>query len=117
MRYTEIRMARLAEELLADIEKETVDFIPNYDDSLKEPAVLPSRIPNLLVNGASGIAVGMATNIPPHNLGEVIDGLVALVENPELTIKQLMTHIPGPDFPTGGFIHGTEAIAQAYSEG
>jgi DNA gyrase subunit A len=117
MRYTEIRMARLAEELLADIEKETVDFIPNYDDSLKEPAVLPSRIPNLLVNGASGIAVGMATNVPPHNLGEVIDGLVALVENPELTIKQLMRYIPGPDFPTGGFIHGKEPIAQAYNEG
>jgi DNA gyrase subunit A len=117
MRYTEIRMARLAEELLADIEKETVDFIPNYDDSLKEPAVLPSRIPNLLINGASGIAVGMATNIPPHNLGEVIDGLVALVENPEMTVKQLMKHIPGPDFPTGGFIHGKEPIVQAYNEG
>ncbi len=117
MRYTEIRMARLAEELLADIEKETVDFIPNYDDSLKEPAVLPSRIPNLLVNGASGIAVGMATNIPPHNLGEIVDGLVALVEDPQITIKQLMKHIPGPDFPTGGFIHGKEPIAQAYHEG
>ena len=117
MRYTEIRMARLAEELLADIEKETVDFIPNYDDSLKEPAVLPSRIPNLLINGASGIAVGMATNIPPHNLGEVIDGLVALVEDPELGVKQLMKYIPGPDFPTGGFIHGQEPIVQAYTEG
>jgi DNA gyrase subunit A len=117
MRYTEIRMARLAEELLADIEKETVDFIPNYDDSLKEPAVLPSRIPNLLINGASGIAVGMATNIPPHNLGEVVDGLVALVEDPELTVKQLMKYIPGPDFPTGGFIHGQEPIVQAYTEG
>jgi len=117
MRYTEIRMARLGEELLADIEKETVDFVPNYDDQLKEPAVLPSRIPNLLVNGASGIAVGMATNIPPHNLGEVVDGLVALVENPDITIKELMKHIPGPDFPTGGFIHGKEPIVQAYSEG
>jgi DNA gyrase subunit A len=117
MRYTEIRMAPLAEELLADIEKETVDFSPNYDDSQKEPAVLPSRIPNLLVNGAAGIAVGMATNIPPHNLGEVIDALVALVENPEITIKQLMKHIPGPDFPTGGFIHGKEPILQAYTEG
>src|SRR5436309_8541975 len=94
MRYTEIRMARLAEEILADIEKETVDFIPNYDDTLKEPAVLPSRIPNLLVNGAAGIAVGMATNIPPHNLGEVIDGLIAIVQNPDITIKQLMKHIP-----------------------
>ena len=117
MRYTEIRMARMAEELLADIEKETVDFVPNYDDSLKEPSVLPSRIPNLLVNGASGIAVGMATNIPPHNLNEVVDGLVALVANPEMTIKQLMQHIPGPDFPTGGFIHGMEPIVQAYAEG
>jgi DNA gyrase subunit A len=117
MRYTEIRMAQLAEDLLADIEKETVDFIPNYDDSQKEPTVLPSRIPNLLVNGAAGIAVGMATNIPPHNLGEVIDALIALVENPEITIKQLMKHIPGPDFPTGGFIHGKEPILQAYMEG
>ncbi|MGH7834022.1 MAG: DNA gyrase subunit A [Candidatus Binatia bacterium] len=117
MRYTEIRMAALAEENLADIEKDTVDFVPNYDDSLKEPTVLPSRIPNLLVNGAAGIAVGMATNIPPHNLGEVIDGLIALVENPDLTIKQLMKHIPGPDFPTAGFIHGKEPIVQAYNEG
>jgi DNA gyrase subunit A len=117
MRYTEIRMARLAEETLADIEKDTVDFVPNYDDSLKEPTVLPSRIPNLLVNGAAGIAVGMATNIPPHNLGEVIDGLIALVENPDITIKQLMRHIPGPDFPTAGFIHGKEPIVQAYNEG
>ena len=117
MRYTEIRMARLAEEILADIEKDTVDFIPNYDDSLKEPAVLPSRIPNLLVNGASGIAVGMATNIPPHNIGEIVDGLVAMVGNPEITIKELMKYIPGPDFPTAGFIHGKEPIVQAYSEG
>ncbi|MCE3240586.1 MAG: gyrase, subunit [Deltaproteobacteria bacterium] len=117
MRYTEIRMARLAEEILADIEKDTVDFIPNYDDSLKEPAVLPSRIPNLLVNGASGIAVGMATNIPPHNIGEIVDGLVVLVDNPGITIKELMKYIPGPDFPTAGFIHGKEPIVQAYSEG
>jgi DNA gyrase subunit A len=117
MRYTEIRMAELAEEILADIEKDTVDFVPNYDDALKEPTVLPSRIPNLLINGAAGIAVGMATNIPPHNLREVIDGLIALVENPDLTIKQLMKHIPGPDFPTAGFIHGKEPIVQAYSEG
>src|ERR1044071_2600178 len=117
MRYTEIRMTPLAEEMLADIEKETVDFIPNYDDSLKEPAVLPSRIPNLLINGAAGIAVGMATNVPPHNLSEVIDGLIALIENPDITIKQLMKHIPGPDFPTAGFIHGLEPIAQAYNEG
>ncbi len=117
MRYTEIRMTPLAEEMLADIEKETVDFIANYDDSLREPAVLPSRIPNLLINGSAGIAVGMATNIPPHNLSEVIDGLVALIENPNLTIKDLMKHIPGPDFPTAGFIHGLEPIAQAYHEG
>jgi DNA gyrase subunit A len=117
MRYTEIRMTPLAEEMLADIEKETVDFIPNYDDTLREPAVLPSRIPNLLINGAAGIAVGMATNIPPHNLSEVIDGLVALVQDPEITVKQLMKHIPGPDFPTAGFIHGKEPIIQAYHEG
>ena len=117
MRYTEIRMAELAEEILADIEKDTVDFAANYDDTLKEPTVLPSRIPNLLINGAAGIAVGMATNIPPHNLGEVTDGLVALVENPDITIKQLMKHIPGPDFPTAGFIHGKEPIVQAYNEG
>jgi DNA gyrase subunit A len=117
MRYTEIRMTPLAEEMLADIEKETVDFIANYDDSLKEPAVLPSRIPNLLINGSAGIAVGMATNIPPHNLSEVIDGLIGLIENPDITIKQLMRHIPGPDFPTAGFIHGKEPIVQAYHEG
>ena len=117
MRYTEIRMTRLAGEMLADIEKETVDFIPNYDDSLTEPTVLPSRIPNLLVNGASGIAVGMATNIPPHNLGEVIDGLVAMVEKPEITIEELMGYIPGPDFPTGAYIHGRDTIGQAYREG
>src|SRR5258706_4715853 len=100
MRYTEIRMSRLADELLADLEKETVDFTPNYDDSLKEPTVLPAPYPNLLVNGASGIAVGMATNIPPHNLGEIIDALVAMVARPEITIKELMQFIPGPDFPT-----------------
>ncbi|HEV8343516.1 MAG TPA: DNA gyrase subunit A [Candidatus Binatia bacterium] len=117
MRYTEIRMAQVAGEILADIEKETVDFVPNYDDSLKEPTVLPSRIPNLLINGASGIAVGMATNIPPHNLGEIVDGLVSMVENPGMTVNELMKHIPGPDFPTGGFIHGREAIVQAYTEG
>ena len=117
MRYTEIRMTPLAEEMLADIDKETVDFNPNYDDSLKEPAVLPSRIPNLLINGSAGIAVGMATNIPPHNLREIIDGLVELIENPDITIRQLMKHIPGPDFPTGGFIHGKEPIVQAYTEG
>ncbi len=117
MRYTEIRMARIAQELLADIDKETVDFLPNYDDSMEEPSVLPSRLPNLLINGASGIAVGMATNIPPHNLGEVIDGLIALVERPDLTIDELMEYIPGPDFPTGGFIHGREGISQGYKTG
>ena len=117
MRYTEVRMTALAEEMLADIEKETVDFSPNYDDSLKEPTVLPTLIPNLLINGTAGIAVGMATNIPPHNFGEVIDGLVAMVENPAITIPQLMKYIPGPDFPTGGFIHGKEPIVQAYTEG
>ncbi|MBI4526380.1 MAG: DNA gyrase subunit A [Deltaproteobacteria bacterium] len=117
MRYTEIRMAQLAGEILADIDKETVDFVPNYDDSLKEPTVLPSRIPNLLINGASGIAVGMATNIPPHNLGEIVDGLIAMVTKPEISVKELMQYIPGPDFPTGGFIHGKEAVVQAYMEG
>ena len=117
MRYTELRMAPLAEEMLADIEKETVDFVPNYDDSLKEPTVLPSRVPNLLVNGTSGIAVGMATNIPPHNLGEVVDALVAMVEKPEISVQELMKYIPGPDFPTGAFIHGRETIRQAYAEG
>ncbi|MCY4486059.1 MAG: DNA gyrase subunit A [Deltaproteobacteria bacterium] len=117
MRYTEIRMARVAQELLADIDKETVDFLPNYDDSMEEPSVLPSRLPNLLVNGAAGIAVGMATNIPPHNLSEVIDGLIALVERPGLTIDELMEYIPGPDFPTGGFIHGREGINQGYKTG
>ncbi|MEO8603482.1 MAG: DNA gyrase subunit A [bacterium] len=117
MRYTEIRMARIASEMLADLDKETVDFQPNYDDSMQEPVVLPARIPNLLVNGSSGIAVGMATNIPPHNLGEVVDGLIALIDNPGLTIAELMHHIPGPDFPTAGFLHGRRAIREAYHTG
>jgi DNA gyrase subunit A len=117
MRYTEIRMAKLAGDLLADIEKETVDFVPNYDESLVEPSVLPSRFPNLLVNGSSGIAVGMATNIPPHNLVETIDGLIALIDNPEISVGELMSHIPGPDFPTGGFIYGREGIKTAYETG
>ncbi len=117
MRYTEVRMARIASELLADIDRETVDFAPNYDDTIQEPVVLPARIPNLLVNGSSGIAVGMATNIPPHNLGEVVDGLVALIENPQLTVPELMQYIPGPDFPTAGFIHGRSAILEAYQTG
>ncbi len=117
MRYTEIRMAKLAGELLADIDKETVDFVPNYDESLFEPTVLPSKFPNLLVNGSSGIAVGMATNIPPHNLVETINGLTALIENPEISLGELMSHIPGPDFPTGGFIYGQEGIRSAYETG
>ncbi|WP_303722685.1 DNA gyrase subunit A [Malonomonas rubra] len=117
MRYTEIRMDKLSHELLADIEKETVDFGPNYDDSLEEPLVLPCKFPNLLVNGSEGIAVGMATKIPPHNLGEVIDGLVALIDDPRLTIEELIEKIPGPDFPTAGFINGKEGIREAYATG
>ena len=117
MRYTEVRMARITQELLADIDKETVDFVPNYDESEREPTVLPTRIPNLLVNGSSGIAVGMATNIPPHNLGEVIDACLALLANPGLTIADLIRYIPGPDFPTAGQIHGIQGIVSAYSTG
>jgi DNA gyrase subunit A len=117
MRYTEVRLARIAHELLADIEKETVEFVPNYDNTLKEPVVLPSKIPNLLINGSSGIAVGMATNIPPHNLSEVIDGLLALLKNPDLTVEELMEYIKGPDFPTGAYIVGKEGIKQAYTTG
>jgi DNA gyrase subunit A len=117
MRYTEIRMARIASELLADLDKETVDFNPNYDDTLREPLPLPARIPNLLINGSAGIAVGMATNIPPHNLGEVVDALVALIERPDLSVADLMQFIPGPDFPTAGFIHGRAAIQEAYTTG
>lgn len=116
-RYTEVRMTRLAEEILADIEKETVPFGPNYDDSLEIPLVLPARFPNLLVNGASGIAVGMATNIPPHNLGEVIDGCIHLIHNPNCDIEELIQKIPGPDFPTAGQIAGKEGILQAYKRG
>jgi len=116
-RYTEARLAAIAEELLADIDKNTVDFIPNFDETTEEPIVLPSRVPNLIVNGSSGIAVGMATNVPPHNLGEIIDGLVRLVDNPDATLKDLMSHIKGPDFPTGGIIHGVDGIMQAYNEG
>lgn len=117
MRYTEVRMARIASELLADLDKETVDFTPNYDESLKEPRVLPARVPNLLVNGSAGIAVGMATNIPPHNLGEICAAVTALIENPDISIAELMHHVPGPDFPTFGFIHGRQAIRQAYETG
>src|SRR5699024_7995478 len=117
MRYTEVRMAKLAHEMLADIDKETVDFTPNYDESETEPSVLPARLPNLLVNGGSGIAVGMATNIPPHNLGEVVDACVALIDDSELDVEALMEHLPGPDLPTGGIINGTEGIREAYRGG
>ena len=118
MRYTEVRLTRLAEELLRDdIDKDTVDFIPNYDGTEREPSVLPAKYPNLLVNGSSGIAVGMATNIPPHNLGEVIDACLMMIDNPAITTRELMTVLPGPDFPTAGFIHGIEGIRQAYETG
>jgi DNA gyrase subunit A len=117
MRYTEVRMDRLAHELLADLDKETVDFGPNYDESLQEPLVLPCKFPNLLVNGSEGIAVGMATKIPPHNLGEVIDGLVAIIDDPTIPFEELLARIPGPDFPTSGFILGREGIRQAYDTG
>ncbi|HUJ16365.1 MAG TPA: DNA gyrase subunit A [Nitrospirota bacterium] len=116
-RYTEARLTKLAEELLADIDKETVDFVPNFDDTTVEPSVLPTRVPNLLINGSAGIAVGMATNIPPHNLGEVVDGLVMMIDNPEVSIPELTSAIKGPDFPTAGFIHGYEGIKQAYATG
>ena len=117
MRYTEARLAKISEEILADLEKETVDFIPNFDQTREEPVVLPSRTPNLLVNGATGIAVGMATNIPPHNLGVIIDATVLLVEKPETTLKEIMKLVPGPDFPTAGYISGREGILSAYKTG
>ncbi len=117
MRYTEARLTRIAEEVLRDLDKETVDFAPNFDDSLKEPTVLPSVLPNLLVNGSSGIAVGMATNIPPHNLNEVVDALAELIDNPEATVDTLMEHVKGPDFPTAGIIYGYEGIDEAYRTG
>ena len=118
MRYTEVRLTKLAEEMLKeDIDKETVDWVENYDGSLKEPVVLPARLPNLLLNGATGIAVGMATNIPPHNLGEILDGLMMLIDRPETSIQELMQVIPGPDFPTRGFIHGVDGIHSAYHTG
>ncbi len=117
MRYTEVRMAKIASELLADIDKETVDFVPNYDESESEPEVLPARLPNLLINGSAGIAVGMATNIPPHNLTEVTNACLALIENPELDIPGLMQHVPGPDFPTAGIINGAAGIHEAYHTG
>jgi DNA gyrase subunit A len=117
MRYTEIRMARIAHELLADLDKETVDFGPNYDGSEQEPLIMPARIPNLLINGSSGIAVGMATNIPPHNLGEVIDACLAVLENPEITIDELIDIVPAPDFPTAGIIYGTAGVKEGYRTG
>jgi DNA gyrase subunit A len=117
MRYTEVRLTRLAHEMLEDLDKETVDFVPNYDETLTEPSVLPARVPSLLVNGSSGIAVGMATNIPPHNLSEVIDATVALIDNPDITAKELMNHLPGPDFPTAAIIYGRKGIQDAYKTG
>src|SRR5580704_11158971 len=117
MRYTEVRMSRIAHELLADIDKETVDFTPNYDESETEPSVLPARVPNLLINGQTGIAVGMATNIPPHNLTETVNACLALLDDPALPLAALMQHMPGPDFPTGGIINGAQEIATAYRTG
>jgi DNA gyrase subunit A len=117
MRYTESRLSKIAEEMLADIEKETVDFVPNFDESTQEPTVLPTRVPNLLVNGSSGIAVGMATNIPPHNLKEIVEATILLIEEPDTNLKKMMKIVPGPDFPTGGYIYGREGIEQAYKTG
>jgi DNA gyrase subunit A len=117
MRYTEVRMTQLAQDFLSDIDKETVDFVPNYDDSLSEPVILPTTIPNLLVNGSSGIAVGMATNIPPHNLGEVCDAIIKVIEEPEVDLRALISILPGPDFPTAGFIQGRKGISEAYQTG
>jgi DNA gyrase subunit A len=117
MRYTEIRMARMAHDLLADLDKETVDFAPNYDGSEREPLVLPTRVPNLLVNGAAGIAVGMATNVPPHNLREIVDACLALIQDPDIAVEALIEHVPGPDFPTAGIINGADGIEQAYRTG
>ena len=117
MRYTEARLSKISMEMLKDIDKDTVDFVDNYDATEVEPVLLPSRIPNLLVNGTTGIAVGMATNIPPHNLGEVIDGVVAMIHNPEITSLELMDYIKGPDFPTGGLILGYDGLKSAYTTG
>ncbi|MDH5738653.1 MAG: DNA gyrase subunit A, partial [Gammaproteobacteria bacterium] len=117
MRYTEVRMSKIAHELLADLDKETVNFVDNYDNSLQMPEVLPSRVPNLLINGSSGIAVGMATNIPPHNLTEVVNGCLALIDDPDISIDGLMQYIQGPDFPTGALINGRGGIIQAYRTG
>ena len=117
MRYTEVRMSKIAHELLADLDKETVDFAENYDGSESEPVVMPTRVPNMLINGSTGIAVGMATNMPPHNLGEVIGACLALIDKPEITIDELMEHIPSPDLPTAAFINGVKGIRQAYKTG
>ena len=117
MRYTEVRMSKLAHELLADIDKETVDFVANYDESETEPSVMPTRVPNLLVNGSSGIAVGMATNIPPHNLTEIVNACLALLDDPSITLAALMQIVPGPEFPTAGIINGAQEIATAYKTG
>jgi len=117
MRYTEARLAKIAEEILEDIDKETVDFIPNYDDTLREPTVLPAKLPNLLVNGVGGIAVGMATNIPPHNLGEVIDALCYLIDNPDADVEDLMRFVVAPDFPTGGIVYGITGVREGYRTG
>ncbi|TMH38623.1 MAG: DNA gyrase subunit A, partial [Betaproteobacteria bacterium] len=116
-RYTECRLDRIASEILADIEKETVDFVPNYDGKEQEPSALPTKVPNLLINGSSGIAVGMATNIPPHNLGEVVDACQALLKKPEITIDELIKHMPAPDFPTAGIIYGVSGVREAYRTG
>ena len=117
MRYTEIRMSKIAHEMIADIDKETVNFGPNYDGSEHEPLVMPTRIPNLLINGTTGIAVGMATNMPPHNLSEVVDACSALLDNPEITLDELIEIIPAPDFPTAGIIFGIKDIHQGYKTG
>ena len=117
MRYTEVRLTRLAERLLADIDKDTVDFLPNFDGSEQEPEIFPGQVPNLLINGSDGIAVGMATNIPPHNLGEVCTALLALIEDPDLSLENILDIIPGPDFPTGGQLLGPQAIREAYRSG
>ena len=117
MRYTEARMRKIADEMLADIDKDTVDHQLNFDDSLKEPTVLPARVPNLLVNGASGIAVGMATNMPPHNLSEVVDGTIAYIDNNDIEIDELITYVKAPDFPTGGIIYGYDGVKEAFLTG
>src|SRR5438309_2769329 len=116
-RYTECRMTRISEEMLSDIDKETVDFVPNFDESTFEPVVLPSRVPNLLINGSNGIAVGMATNIPPHNLTEIVDATITLINEPKTQLKDILKIVKGPDFPTAGIIHGKSGIAQAYTNG